>query len=59
MSAGQFTSTLWRSFSKVVAMKVINVALGYRMVVLKEEVVFLVVDRVADIQYGMFCVEYL
>lgn len=39
-------------------MKVINVALGYRMVVLKEEVVFLVVDRVADIQYGMFCVEY-
>lgn len=30
-------------------MKVINVALGYRMVVLKEEVVLLVVDRVADI----------
>lgn len=30
-------------------MKVINIALGYRMVVLKEEVVLLVVDRVADI----------
>lgn len=30
-------------------MKVINIALGYIMVVLKEEVVLLVVDRVADI----------